>query len=183
MHATSTSSASHVAVQLVGRAWLDEIVSAKDRRRLPVVLTPREVRTVLNQLDDTTGLATALLRGTGMWLQAALRLHVKDVCFGRRAIAPGCLQLGQRLPGSTSLHGPVGHRSTVHDDAVTDKIAMLVGKRVTLHYEEKVGLPGSCFGETRHFVNDIVVSEGVPLAAGVMVPTHPASAAASAASR
>jgi hypothetical protein len=27
-----------------------------------------------------------------------------------------------------------------------------MGKRVTLHYEEKVGLPTSCFGETRHYV-------------------------------
>ena len=57
-----------------------------------------------------------------------------------------------------------------------------MGKRVTLHYEEKVGLPTSCFGETRHFVNNVTVSEEIPLAAGVMVPTHAASAAASAAS-
>ena len=84
------------------------------------------------------------------------------------------------LPGSATVEK---FQFTVRDDAVAAELAKVMGKRVTLHYEEKVGLPGSCFGETRHFVNDIVVSEEIPLAAGVMVPTHPASAAASAASR
>ena len=37
-----------------------------------------------------------------------------------------------------------------------------MGKRVTLHYEEKVGLPTTCFGETRHFVNNVTVSEEIP---------------------
>jgi integron integrase len=66
--------------------WLDEIVSAKDRRRLPVVLTPREVRLVLNEMNGTAGLVTALLYGTGMRLLEALRLRVKDVDFERREI-------------------------------------------------------------------------------------------------
>ena len=44
---------------------------------------------------------------------------------------------------------------TVRDDAVAESINKVMGKRVTLHYEEKVGLPTSCFGETRHFVNNV----------------------------
>ena len=46
--------------------WLNEIVAAKDRRRLPVVLTPGEVKNLLNELSATTGLIASLLYGTGM---------------------------------------------------------------------------------------------------------------------
>lgn len=66
--------------------WLDEIVAAKHPRRLPVVLTPREVRLVLNELNGTAGLVTSLLYGTGMRLLEALRLRVKDIDFERREL-------------------------------------------------------------------------------------------------
>lgn len=65
---------------------------------------------------------------------------------------------------------------TVRDDAVAAQITKHMGKRVSLHYEEKVGLPTSCFGETRHFVTGVTAAEEIPLAPGVVVPT-PASAA------
>ena len=66
--------------------WLDEIVAAKDRRRLPVVLTPSEARRMLNELSGTMGLVASLLYGTGMRLLEGLRLRVKDVEFERREI-------------------------------------------------------------------------------------------------
>ena len=66
--------------------WLDEIVAAKDTRRLPVVLTPGEVRRLLQELNGTTGLLASLLYGTGMRLLEGLRLRVKDVEFERREI-------------------------------------------------------------------------------------------------
>jgi integron integrase len=66
--------------------WLDEIVAAKDHRRLPVVLTPSEVRALLLELNGTTGLVASLLYGTGMRLLEGLRLRVKDVDFQRREI-------------------------------------------------------------------------------------------------
>ena len=62
---------------------------------------------------------------------------------------------------------------TVRDDAVAESINKIMGKRVTLHYEEKVGLPTSCFGETRHFVTSVVQVEEIPLAPGVVVPNRP----------
>ena len=70
---------------------------------------------------------------------------------------------------------------TVRDDAVADSINKVMGKRVTLHYEEKVGLPTTCFGETRHFVTSVLQVEEIPLAPGVIVPsrTAPAPPAAS----
>jgi integron integrase len=67
--------------------WLDEIIGAKLPRRLPVVLTPSEVRSLLAHLPGgTMGLVGALLYGTGMRLLEALRLRVKDLEFERREI-------------------------------------------------------------------------------------------------
>jgi hypothetical protein len=66
---------------------------------------------------------------------------------------------------------------TVRDDAVARQVAAATGKRVTLHYEEKVGLPTTCFGETRHFVTGVTVTQEIPIGPGVVVPTAPASAA------
>lgn len=63
--------------------WLNEVVQAKERRRLPVVLSPGEVRSLLDQLDGTMGLAAALLYGTGLRLLEGLRLRVKDLDFER----------------------------------------------------------------------------------------------------
>ncbi len=68
---------------------------------------------------------------------------------------------------------------TVRDDAVAAQIMKVMGKRVTLHYEEKVGLPTTCFGETRHFVTGVTVASEIPLAPGITLPS-PAGAAASA---
>ena len=67
--------------------WLDDVVSAKASRRLPVVLTPREVRELLLNLDSgPTGLVASLLYGTGMRLLEGLRLRAKDIEFERREI-------------------------------------------------------------------------------------------------
>ena len=60
---------------------------------------------------------------------------------------------------------------TVRDDAAAQQIQQAVGKRVILHYEEKVGLPTSCFGETRHFVMKVTLAEEIPIGPGVVVPT------------
>ena len=66
--------------------WLDDVVQAKTPRRLPVVLTAPEVRSLLLHMHGTTGLIAQLLYGTGMRLLESLRLRVKDVEFSRREI-------------------------------------------------------------------------------------------------
>ena len=66
--------------------WLDEVIAAHAPRRLPVVLTPAEVRLLLNELSGVMGLVSALLYGTGMRLLEGLRLRVKDLEFERREI-------------------------------------------------------------------------------------------------
>ena len=79
------------------------------------------------------------------------------------------------LPGSTAEK----FNFTVRDDAVAAQITKVIGKRVALHYEEKVGLPTSCFGETRYFVTGVTLSDEIPIGPGVIVntPTAPAPAA------
>jgi integron integrase len=66
--------------------WLDEIVGAKPRHHLPVLLTPSEVRALLNELGGTMWLVASLLYGTGMRLLEGLRLRVKDIDFARREL-------------------------------------------------------------------------------------------------
>lgn len=44
---------------------------------------------------------------------------------------------------------------SVRDKAVAKRINETVGKRVRLIYEEHVGVPTTCFGETRHFITGV----------------------------
>jgi len=74
------------------------------------------------------------------------------------------------MPGAA----PEKFQFTVRDDAVADRINRAMGKRVALHYEEKVGLPTSCFGETRYFVTRVTEVQDVQLGPGNTVPV-PAS--------
>ena len=78
------------------------------------------------------------------------------------------------LPGSTAEK----FFFTVHDDEVAQRITRHIGKRVALHYEEKVGLPTSCFGETRHFITGVTLAEEIPIGPGIVVPTPPDASAA-----
>ncbi len=60
---------------------------------------------------------------------------------------------------------------TVWENDVGEQINKLMGRRVALRYEQKVGLPTSCFGETRYYVTKVTLVEEIPLAPGVVVPT------------
>ncbi len=43
---------------------------------------------------------------------------------------------------------------TVSDDAVAARLNALVGKRVTLSYDQHRGVPSNCFGDTEYFVSE-----------------------------
>jgi hypothetical protein len=45
---------------------------------------------------------------------------------------------------------------SVRDEAVVQKINALMGKRVSLTYEQHKGVPTSCFAETEYYVVDAV---------------------------
>ena len=59
-----------------------DFVKAKRARRLPVVLTVAEVRSLLGQLEGAQALMAGLLYGGGLRLMECIRLRVQDVDFG-----------------------------------------------------------------------------------------------------
>ena len=59
------------------------------------------------------------------------------------------------LPGAM----PEIFHFTVRDDTVANSIQAAVGKRVALIYEQHIGVPSSCFGDTEYFVTDMKVIE------------------------
>jgi hypothetical protein len=77
------------------------------------------------------------------------------------------------MPGSTSEK----FYFTVWSDEVAAEINKVMGKRVALHYVQKVGLPTTCFGDTRFYVTKVALVGEIPLAPGVIVPTKPAEPA------
>ncbi len=66
--------------------WLDDVVRAKRTVRLPVVLTPEEVRQVLAELHGVPLLVCQILYGGGLRLLESLQLRIKDVDFDRRQL-------------------------------------------------------------------------------------------------
>ena len=60
-----------------------------------------------------------------------------------------------------TMPGTVGEKFffSVPDDAVAHRINESLGKRVTVTYEEHIGVPTTCFAETRHFVNNVRIIE------------------------
>ena len=65
---------------------LDGLVRARKPRRLPVVLTEEEVRSVLQRLEGSEALVAGLLYGSGLRLMEALRLRVHDPDFNRQEL-------------------------------------------------------------------------------------------------
>lgn len=66
--------------------WMENLVRAKQPRRVPTVLSREEVGRLLAMLDGQVWLMAALLYGTGMRLMECLRLRVQDVDFERQEI-------------------------------------------------------------------------------------------------
>ena len=63
--------------------WLENVTRAARPRRLPVVLSRLEVRSLLATLEGTPWLVANLLYGSGLRLMEALRLRVKDLALER----------------------------------------------------------------------------------------------------
>ena len=65
---------------------LEDFVPARIPRRLPVVLTPVEIRSILQRLRGTHRLVASLLYGSGLRIVECLSLRMKDVDTERREI-------------------------------------------------------------------------------------------------
>ena len=84
--AASTQNQAFAALRFLYSAVLDRPLAevpgythAKRPKRLPVVLTPAEVRAILAAMTGTPRLIASLLYGSGLRLMEGLRLRVKDV--------------------------------------------------------------------------------------------------------
>lgn len=66
---------------------IEGIVRAKRPKRLPTVLSKQEVQALLQQLNGAPALVCLLLYGSGLRLNEALSLRVKDLDLNRREIA------------------------------------------------------------------------------------------------
>jgi integron integrase len=67
-------------------AYINGVVRAKRPKRLPVVLTRDEVKSILRLLQGLDWIMGMLLYGAGLRLMECLRLRVKDVDFSRSEI-------------------------------------------------------------------------------------------------
>jgi integron integrase len=65
---------------------VDGITPAKRPRRLPVVLTPIEIRAILDRLAQPANLCVRLMYGGGLRIHKCMTLRVKDVDVMRREI-------------------------------------------------------------------------------------------------
>ena len=63
-----------------------DIVHARRGRRLPVVLSPREVRAILEQMAGVPRLCATLMYGAGLRVSECVSLRVKDIDFDRAEI-------------------------------------------------------------------------------------------------
>ena len=79
--------------------------------RVPVVLTPIEVRTILGALHGVSKLAVMLLYGAGLRLQECLTLRVKDIDLERREITVrrGKGQKDRRVMLPDAVRQPLEH--------------------------------------------------------------------------
>jgi len=86
-------------------AGLASVVPSHVPRRLPVVLTPDELRKVFAGLEGVYRLMAMLIYGSGLRLQECLSLRTKDIDFARKCITIRCGKGGKDrqtvLPEST----------------------------------------------------------------------------------
>jgi len=66
--------------------WLDELVRAPTSRRLPTVMSRREVTALLARMVGPTELMARLLYGAGLRLSECARLRIKDINFETRTL-------------------------------------------------------------------------------------------------
>lgn len=113
-------------------------------------------------------LVLLLIVGAAAWTWVSLHWSYSD---GERA---GTLQKFSRRgwlckteEGELALYivsgiAPQIWNFTVRDPSVAALLDKAVGHKVQLHYEEHAGLPSSCFGDTRYFVDRVTIEDALP---------------------
>jgi len=103
--------------------WLDDVIRARQPRRLPNVLGRDEVAAVLSHLQGTVQLVVLLLYGTGMRILECLRLRVQDIDFDL---------------GHITIRNPKGGRDrvTMLPDSTRDRLQDHLIKVRALHEQD-----------------------------------------------
>jgi len=66
--------------------WMDDVIRAKPKRRMPVVLSRAEVRLLLDNVPPAQRLPASLMYGAGLRVTECLRLRVGDLDFSRLTV-------------------------------------------------------------------------------------------------
>ena len=66
--------------------WIEAAVRAKKPKRLPVVISEAEVKSILNLMQGPAKLIASLLYGSGLRLSECLQLRFKDIDFAKNQI-------------------------------------------------------------------------------------------------
>ena len=70
--------------------WMDEVIRAKTKRRVPVVLSRTEIGRLLENVATSMRLPTSLMYGAGLRVTECLRLRVGDLDFSRHTVRVHC---------------------------------------------------------------------------------------------
>lgn len=62
---------------------------------------------------------------------------------------------------------------TVRDEAVAQRINATMGRRVSLVYDQHVGVPTSCFGDTQYYVRDVKAVDADDMVLPAPTPAAP----------
>jgi integron integrase len=122
--------------EVLGLSGFEDVPRAKGARRLPSVLTHREVLRVLRELNGDYRLIAGLLYAAGLRLEECLHLRVKDIDFELRQI------LVRDGKGKKDRYVPLAHRAV-------DALRKRVLRRSELHDQDRQGghgwaaLPGA----------------------------------------
>ena len=89
--------------------WMDNIVRARRDRRIPVVFTQQEARSVIAHLNGKYWLMGSFMYGAGLRVMECLRLRIKDLDFNYRQI---------------TVHDGKGqkNRRTILPDSIADRL-------------------------------------------------------------
>jgi len=114
----------HVLGREIGE--LSEVIRARKPKRLPVVLTREEVKTVIGQLKGDKWLMVSLMYGAGLRLMECLRLRIQDIDFERNEImvrdGKGAKDRITMLPESLKqpLRQHLAKMKVIHEKDLTD---------------------------------------------------------------
>jgi integron integrase len=126
-----------------------DAVRARQRRRLPVVLSPGEVQRVLAELSNYFSLMARFVYGCGLRLQECLELRVKDVDFERGILTvragKGDKDRRTVLPEALRMvwQEHLGSIRAMHD---TDRVNGLPGVALPMALERKYPNAGRDWG-------------------------------------